>query len=377
MLSPERDVPTPAERVAMANARASLLSAQIIAAGDVNTARKEVDAAMVVLERAQTLFTDKAGSRKDRDDAKAAVELATQKWKAAVERKKALDNLTLTMKEGKVSPFPITAPEHGMLRTLAVTKGQIVTAGTTLFEIVKLDTVWIRVPVYVEQAGDVSDRSLGEITGLGRSVKTFVLPIHRVSLPDDRRSGIDSAVVQRRAEEVGRHGQQRPVPVVWDKDRNHWIVRNHGSDAGIVYLACKAAGLKTLRCRVFATPVTAPPTADPLATTVDLYFQVHNPVRSEKDPRRWFRPGERIGVNVPVDGEQKKLVVKAGAILRDVNGTAWVYERTSPTTFRRRRVLVRYTVGDLAVLEAGPPADTEVVVDGAAELFGTEFGARK
>ncbi|MCH5373184.1 MAG: hypothetical protein JJ992_04365, partial [Planctomycetes bacterium] len=47
LLSPERDVPTPAERVQMANARATLLAAQTVAAGDVERSQAEVEAAQI------------------------------------------------------------------------------------------------------------------------------------------------------------------------------------------------------------------------------------------------------------------------------------------------------------------------------------------
>ena len=54
-----------------------------------------------------------------------------------------------------------------------------------------------------------------------------------------------------------------------------------------------------------------------------------------------------------------------------------MYERTGDRAYARRRVVVRYVVGDdpaarTAVLESGPPAGTTVVTAGAAELFGTD-----
>jgi len=45
--------------------------------------------------------------------------------------------------------------------------------------------------------------------------------------------------------------------------------------------------------------------------------------------------------------------------------------------FRRERVSTRFTTEDLAVLDLGPEVGTPVVVDGVAELFGTEFVARE
>ena len=74
----------------------------------------------------------------------------------------------------------------------------------------------------------------------------------------------------------------------------------------------------------------------------------------------------------------ERLVVPWAAVLHDHHGTEWVYEQAEDNVFRRRRVLVDYTVprpdGDLAVLAGSLPEGMLVVVDGTAELFGTEFG---
>ncbi|MEQ1861480.1 MAG: efflux RND transporter periplasmic adaptor subunit, partial [Chthoniobacteraceae bacterium] len=61
----------------------------------------------------------------------------------------------------------------------------------------------------------------------------------------------------------------------------------------------------------------------------------------------------------------------------DIHGGQWVYENTAPQTFTRRRVVVDRVVGPDAVLASGARAGAKVVTDGAAELFGTEFGAGK
>ena len=53
----------------------------------------------------------------------------------------------------------------------------------------------------------------------------------------------------------------------------------------------------------------------------------------------------------------------------------WVYARTAPRTYARRRVRLDYQVGELAVLLDGPEPGAEVLTAGVAELFGTEFGA--
>ncbi len=49
LLTPERDVPTPAEQVQMANARATLLSAISLAQGDIDRSQAEADGAKIAL----------------------------------------------------------------------------------------------------------------------------------------------------------------------------------------------------------------------------------------------------------------------------------------------------------------------------------------
>ncbi len=69
-----------------------------------------------------------------------------------------------------------------------------------------------------------------------------------------------------------------------------------------------------------------------------------------------------------------ELTVSRTALLYDVHGGTWVYEQLGTGVFARHRVEVERVAGDLAVLSRGPEPGTVVVVDGAAELYGTEFG---
>jgi membrane fusion protein, heavy metal efflux system len=120
-----------------------------------------------------------------------------------------------------------------------------------------------------------------------------------------------------------------------------------------------------------ARPVAAPPMGDPLAATVNVYYELPN-----KDGA--FHPGERVGVILPLNGEAESLTVPRASLLRDFHGGAWVYEKTAEHSYARRRVLVDRVVGDLAVLTAGAiKPGAKVVTDGAAEIYGTEFNGGK
>jgi hypothetical protein len=113
-----------------------------------------------------------------------------------------------------------------------------------------------------------------------------------------------------------------------------------------------------------------PPLANPGAATVDWFYELDN-----KDHA--LRLGQRVGVTLALRAEEESLVVPWASVLHDVHGGQWVYESTAPQTFVRRRVQVARVAGAEAVLASGPKPGAKIVTDGAAELFGTEFGAGK
>lgn len=117
-------------------------------------------------------------------------------------------------------------------------------------------------------------------------------------------------------------------------------------------------------------PVAAPPAGDPLAATIHVFYEVAN-----KDGA--FRPGERVGVTLPLRGDDTALTVPRASLLRDIHGGAWVYEKIGDRKYARKRVLVDRVVGDSVVLASGPKPGANVVTAGAAEIFGTEFGNTK
>ena len=119
-----------------------------------------------------------------------------------------------------------------------------------------------------------------------------------------------------------------------------------------------------------AKPIPAPPSADPLGSTVDLFYSVSNADGS-------LRPGQRVGVTMKLRDTSSGLTAPKSSILRDYNGGAWVYTVAGPHKFARKRVGVASVVGDDALLTFGPAAGTSIVTTGAAELFGIEFGGNK
>ncbi len=123
---------------------------------------------------------------------------------------------------------------------------------------------------------------------------------------------------------------------------------------------------RTGKDAVSARPVSAPPTAQPLSSSADLYYEIEN-----RDG--YFRPGQKVNANLALRDERESLVVPWSAVVTDINGGTWVYENVGEHKFARQRVAVKYVVDSLAVLDRGPAVGAKIVTEGVAELFGTEF----
>ena len=114
----------------------------------------------------------------------------------------------------------------------------------------------------------------------------------------------------------------------------------------------------------------APRTGEALASTVDLYYAVPN-----ADLR--FRPGEKLSVMLPSSSSRPWLVVPWSSIVFDTTGGVWVYESLGGNRYSRRRVDLDHTAGGQAYLNSGLKSGSQVVSEGAAELWGFEFGTGK
>ena len=116
-----------------------------------------------------------------------------------------------------------------------------------------------------------------------------------------------------------------------------------------------------------AKPVVAPPSANPLAMTVDFFYELPN-------PDGLLVPGQRVEVQLPLAESRESSTLPRAAVATDIHGGTWVYEPTAARTFVRRRVVVGHVTADDVVLSSGPPVGTKVVVEGAQGLFGAETG---
>jgi multidrug efflux pump subunit AcrA (membrane-fusion protein) len=119
-----------------------------------------------------------------------------------------------------------------------------------------------------------------------------------------------------------------------------------------------------------AKPVSAPPSANGGASTVDLFYSVANAAGL-------FRVGQKVGVVVPLKDEENGLVLPWSAVVQDAQGGTWVSENPSPQLYVRRRVHVSRVQNHEAQVVSGIREGARVAVQGVAELFGAEMGVGK
>jgi hypothetical protein len=83
---------------------------------------------------------------------------------------------------------------------------------------------------------------------------------------------------------------------------------------------------------------------------------------------------KRIGLQTAqIRQNGQGTVLPYDAVIYDADGETFTYTAPEPLTFVRQKIVIDHVVGDSAMLSDGPPAGTEVVTVGAAEVYGSEF----
>ncbi len=176
LLSPERSVLTPAERIRLAEAKNALAQSQIDAEGQFQQASVQVEAAQVALARAEKLLKGMAGSARIVDEAKAQLQLTEKAYAATKSRKQQIDSVKFDEAAGTLEPIPIPSPLTGIIRTTLVRPGEMVAAGAALFEVMQDDVLWVKVPVYVGDLDELDPAQSARLTLLsGRQSKTDLI----------------------------------------------------------------------------------------------------------------------------------------------------------------------------------------------------------
>ena len=256
----------------------------------------QYNVAVEKLKRASQLYEEKAGSLRAKQEAEAELAGIEAQLRVAKNRLELLKGNTSQALADRMSTLQLQAPITGIIQQLYSSTSQVLANAAPIVDIVSLNPVWVRVPLYAGDGSQINNNLPASVQGL---------------------SGFAGSPVS-----------------------------------------------------VMARPVKGPQTSDPLATSIDLYYEINN---SNGD----FRPGQKVSVTLPYKGAQAALVIPYSAILYDIHGGTWIYENTGPGEYVRRRVELQRVDGTMAVLNRGPKAGSRIVTAGAAEIFGTEFGGGK
>jgi HlyD family secretion protein len=142
--------------------------AQLAAAeADVSTIEAEVKAAQLDLDRFEALLQANAGSRKQRDDARARVDVATERQRAGQERVRAARETLARLRAGArpeeldaararvagvdaqiaslektVADATVTSPATGIVTQKLVDAGELIARGTPVAVVTDLDNAW-------------------------------------------------------------------------------------------------------------------------------------------------------------------------------------------------------------------------------------------
>ena len=83
---------------------------------------------------------------------------------------------------------------------------------------------------------------------------------------------------------------------------------------------------------------------------------------------------KRVGLKTAqIRQNGQEMVIPYDAVIYGADGNTYAYTSPEPLTYVRQEISIDNVVGDSVMLSDGPPAGTEVVTIGAAEVYGTEF----
>ena len=88
---------------------------------------------------------------------------------------------------------------------------------------------------------------------------------------------------------------------------------------------------------------------------------------------------QRLGIiseNFPKD-RKGKTTIPLSSLIYDTHGIAWVFVETAPLEFLREPIQVLDTHGNQIQIQSSLNDSSRIVIQGAAELMGTESGVGK
>ena len=96
--------------------------------------------------------------------------------------------------EAALTPITLGAPEGGVVRQVLITAGQAVPGGAVLLEIVRVDSLWVKVPVYVGDVSTIDPRAPAWVSdpgALSSGERLRATPLASVPMADPASSSAD------------------------------------------------------------------------------------------------------------------------------------------------------------------------------------------
>ena len=173
LLLPEKGtIPVAGQQIATSEPIYSLLLA--LPQRDMLTVQEELalrqadyELAEKAVKRAQQLLDDKSGSLKELEHAQAQLSKALASQGAAKARLELLEKGEIGSAGQGLSSLIIRSPIDGIIQKVHVSASQTVTVTEALVEIVSVDPVWIKVPVYVGDLSNIDPSKPAHVHSLG------------------------------------------------------------------------------------------------------------------------------------------------------------------------------------------------------------------
>ena len=119
-----------------------------------------------------------------------------------------------------------------------------------------------------------------------------------------------------------------------------------------------------------AEPAKGAPTSNLSNVTSDIFYKLDNKNGN-------MRIGQKVLVSLTKKSGTGNYTVPYSSIVYDIYGGSWVYVKAAAQTYTRKRVEISHVIDNNVIVLRGISAGDQVVISGAAELFGAEFGGQK
>ena len=147
---------------------------------DLEHAKARAKAARLQAERFRILMEEGAGDQSASEAAEAEASVAEAELAAA---KRRLARVSGRNPLSADVTLPLRAPRDSVLLRLQVAPGQPVVSGQPLFEVADLSTVWIQVPLYIGDLGDIDRELPARIVPLARNYAGAGITARAIGIP--------------------------------------------------------------------------------------------------------------------------------------------------------------------------------------------------